>query len=87
MKSVFPEVGKLSNIATYRGVLHKIDALDMEFEAVHRAVKAQGRASLGAAYYIMDLPRKDVHLGDTYYTRSFLETLFRKFERGKHHCF
>lgn len=35
----------------------------------------------------MDLPRKNIHLGDTYYSRPFLEQLFGKFERGKHHCF
>ena len=31
LKSVFPEVGKLSNIAPLRNILHKIDALNMEF--------------------------------------------------------
>lgn len=35
LKSVFPEVGKLSNIAPLRSILHKIDALDMEFEAIY----------------------------------------------------
>ncbi len=86
LKSVFPEWGKLSNIAVLKPVLHKVDALDMEFEVVYRNARQAG-AEVGAIYYVMDLPRLGVHLGDTYYSRPFLETLFRKYARGKHHCF
>jgi hypothetical protein len=42
MKSVFPEWGKLSNIAVLKSVLHKVDALDMEFEAVYHAARQAG---------------------------------------------
>ena len=69
LKSVFPEIGKLSNIQTYRKSLHKIDALDMEFEAIYRVVKEHTQTNLGVIYYIMDLPRQNINLGDTYYRR------------------
>lgn len=78
-------MGKLSNIAPLRSILHKIDALDMEFEAIYKVVKE--RSKLGAIYYIMDLPKSGLHLGDTYYNREFLEDLFRTYKRGKHFCF
>jgi hypothetical protein len=58
----------------------------MEFEAIYNVVRGHG-AEIGAIYYIMDLPKRDIHLGDTYYSLEFLEALFKKFERGKHHCF
>lgn len=86
LKSVFPEVGRLSNVAPYKKILHKIDALDMEFEAIYKVMKEKDR-ELGAIYYTMDLPKRDIHLGDTYYTLSFLEQLFSKFQRAKFHCF
>ena len=59
----------------------------MEFEAIYNVVKKHERSKLGAIYYIMDLPKKGIHLGDTYYDKVFLEKLFGKFERGKHFCF
>lgn len=42
LKSVFPEVGKLSNIAAYKPILDRIDALDMEFEAIYRGAREHG---------------------------------------------
>jgi hypothetical protein len=72
IKSVFPEFGKLSNLVTYKKILHKIDALDMEFEAIYSENKKHSKSKLGAIYYIMDLPKKGIHLGDTYYRKDFL---------------
>jgi len=35
----------------------------------------------------MDLLKKNLTLGDTYYRKDFLEMLFGTYKRGKHYCF
>jgi hypothetical protein len=67
--------------------MHELDAFDMEFEAVLKVTKRHPKSRFGSLFYIMDLPKKNIHLGDTYYKKEFLETLFAKYKRGKHFCF
>lgn len=59
----------------------------MEYEAIHKVVQEHPKCSLGAIFYIMDQPNANINLGDTYYTKKFLENLFSKFERAKFFCF
>lgn len=71
----------------YKSVIEEIDAFDMEYEAVLKVTKKHQKSSFGSIFYIMDLPKKNIHLGDTYYRKDFLEALFGKYKRGKHFCY
>jgi len=71
IKSVVPEFGQ-SSMQKYKDVIDEIDAFDMEYEAVLKVQKRYKKSVFGSIFYIMDLPKKNIHLGDTYYRKEFL---------------
>lgn len=87
IKSVTPEIGKISNTADIKNAGPTVTAIDMEFEGFWDALSRHPGVTYKAIYYIMDIPLQGKPLGKTYYDRNFLTKLFGTFNRGKFYCF
>lgn len=89
IKTVIPSLGVVSNSALFKDGIenNKIDALDMEKEAIYKASSQFPQLKLGSVYYVMDMPILGCRLGDTYYNYDFLKKFFNNFNRGKYFAY
>ena len=87
IKTVVPQIGVLSNTASFKDAADLIDGFDMEFEGFFDVLKKYPSIEYASAHYIMDIPSKGYSLGDTYYHEPYLEKFFKTFNRGKYSCF
>ncbi len=87
MKTVVPQIGVLSNTATFKDYTDLISGFDMELEGFLDVLEKYPNIEYASSHYIMDIPFRGYSLGDTYYYKPYLEKFFKTFNRGKYYCF
>lgn len=84
--TVIPERGKTSYTEKFNSVEQMVDAHEMELEGFLEILKQHPNIVVGMVYYIMDIPKRNLYLGSSYYNISYLNKLFSTFNRGKLYC-